>query len=60
MATQKNIGWDAHKGKMMMTTGLILLLIGALRFYRVEWPVVLMVIGVVLIIKGAMKKYQKW
>jgi len=39
-------------GKRMMVGGLILLLIGILWKYGVDWPTILIVVGAVLLIKG--------
>ncbi len=49
---RESIDERSHKGKAMMTVGLILLLAGLLRLYNVDWPVVMIVIGAVLMLKG--------
>ena len=61
MPAKKEIGmeWHAHKGKPLMIAGIVLLLIGALRFYNVDWPVVLMAIGAFLLAKGLVVKYKQ-
>ena len=61
MASKKEMemGWHAHRGKPLMIAGIVLLLIGILRFYNVDWPVVLMVIGAVLLVKGFIIKSMK-
>ena len=58
MAT-KNTEWQPHKGKHLMTAGLVLLVIGILRYYQASWPVVLIVLGAVLMVKGAIIKTTK-
>ena len=42
-----------------MIAGIVLFLIGILRFYNVDWPVVLMVVGVVLFAKGMIIRSMK-
>lgn len=41
-----------YRGKPLMMLGVVLFLIGILRFYNVDWNTVLMVIGALLILKG--------
>ena len=53
MAKEK-IYWRSHKGKAMMTFGFVLLLAGLLRLYNVDWPVVMIVLGIILLLKGAL------
>lgn len=58
MAT-RNSDWHRHKGKPLMIVGIVLFLIGVLRFYNIDWPVVLMVVGAVLFVKGMIIKSMK-
>ncbi|MBI2005136.1 MAG: hypothetical protein HYS80_00015 [Candidatus Aenigmarchaeota archaeon] len=55
----KNNDWHSHRGKPLVIAGIVLFLMGILRFYNVDWPVVLMVIGTVLFAKGMIIKSMK-
>ena len=51
--------WHLHRGRGLMTAGLVLLVLGALRYYNVGWPVALMIVGVILLVKGFIIKSMK-
>ena len=48
-----------HRGKALMIAGFVILLAGLLRLYNVDWSVVMIVIGAVLLLKGIMIKAMK-
>lgn len=48
-----------HKGKALIIAGLVTLVAGVLRFYKIDWSIVLMVIGAILLIKGMIIKSAK-
>jgi len=43
-------------GKRLMIGGFVLTLAGALWFYGVDWPIILIIIGAVLFVKGLIIK----
>ena len=49
---KKSADYPPYMDKRLMIIGLVLLLVGILRFYNMDWPIVLIVIGVVLLVKG--------
>ena len=55
----KNNEFHYHRGKGLMLAGLVLTLIGLLRLYNVEWPTVLIIVGALMIVKGAIIKSMK-
>ena len=57
MPNKKNIEWKSLMGKRLIVLGIVLLLIGILRFYNFDWPSILMIVGIFLIVKGIIIKY---
>lgn len=56
MASKKNSELIEIFAKRLIITGLVLLLAGVLWKYGVDWPTILIVIGVVLLLKGLIIK----
>jgi len=50
--------WYKHKGKFMMSLGVLIFLIGLMRFYQISWDVVLMVAGILILLKGLYAKMK--
>lgn len=50
--------WHKHKGKSMVLFGLLIFLVGVMSFYQVSWPVILMVAGILIILKGLYAKMK--
>lgn len=57
MANKKVGEWRSIMGKRLIVLGIALFLTGILRFYNFDWPAVLMVVGVFLVLKGFIIKY---
>ena len=49
-----------YPGKGLMVLGMILFVTGVLRYFGIEWNVVLMVLGLLLMIKACLFKYKKF
>jgi hypothetical protein len=50
--------WQKIMPMKIMCLGLILFLIGIIRYYGYDWNIVLMVVGIVLFLKGIMLKFK--
>lgn len=48
-----------HHGKPLIIAGAALFLAGLLRFYNIDWSVVLMIVGVLLLAKGLVIKLAR-
>jgi hypothetical protein len=48
--------WRMHKGKRMISLGVLIFLVGLMRYYQWSWPVILMVAGVLIVLYGLSKK----
>jgi uncharacterized membrane protein len=44
--------WHKHKGKFLISLGVLIFVIGLLRYYQFGWPVILMVAGMLILLKG--------
>ncbi|MBI2545479.1 MAG: hypothetical protein HYW22_02720 [Candidatus Aenigmarchaeota archaeon] len=58
MPRKENTDWSAHKGKFLTTLGGVVLLIGALNYFKVDTNITWMVVGAVLIAKGMWLKHK--
>lgn len=47
------------RSMMAMKAGVLVFLIGALRFYDISWPVTIMVVGALIFLKGLVGKLMK-
>jgi len=47
-----------HKGKFLIPLGVLVFLIGLMRFYQISWDVVLMVAGILILLKGLYAKMK--
>ncbi|MBU5536993.1 MAG: hypothetical protein QW818_03540 [Candidatus Aenigmatarchaeota archaeon] len=59
MANKKDFELIQIFGRRLIVGGLVLILVGILRLYNVEWPIILIVIGVVLLVKGLLIKTKR-
>ena len=50
--------WHMHKGKFLIPLGVLVFLIGLMRFYQISWDVVLMVAGILILLKGLYAKMK--
>jgi small neutral amino acid transporter SnatA (MarC family) len=50
--------WHMHKGKFLISLGVLIFLVGLMRFYQISWPVVAMVAGILMILKGLYAKMK--
>jgi hypothetical protein len=44
--------WHKHRGKGLISLGVLVFIIGLLRYYAFDWPVILMIAGILMILKG--------
>jgi hypothetical protein len=51
--------WHKMMSRKIMWLGIILFLIGLIRYYGYDWNVVLMSVGIVLFLKGVILKCKK-
>ncbi len=56
MPNKKNSELIQLFGKRLMISGLVLILAGIMWFYGVDWPIILIVIGAILLVKGLIIK----
>lgn len=47
-----------HRGKMKMFCGLIVFLVGLMLYYDLKLPVILMVVGAIMFLKGMIVKMK--
>ena len=50
--------WHKHKGKFLISLGVLVFVIGLLRYYEFSWPVILMVAGILMLLKGLYLKMK--
>jgi len=50
--------WHKHKGKFLILLGVLTFVIGLLRYYEFSWPMVLMVVGILMLLKGLYLKMK--
>ena len=50
--------WHKHKGKFLISLGVLVFVIGLLRYYEFSWPVILMVAGILILLKGLYLKMK--
>lgn len=48
-----------HPGMGLKVLGMVLFITGFLRYFGLDWSIVLMVLGVFLLIKACLLKYKK-
>jgi hypothetical protein len=48
-----------HKGRLVVSLGGLVFLIGVMRYYQFDWSVVLMVAGILILLKGIYIKMKK-
>lgn len=51
--------WMKTAGKRAMFLGILIFLIGILRYYGYDWNIVLMAVGVLLFLKGIILKLKR-
>ncbi len=49
---KKQLDWKNMKGKRLMLAGEVLLVIGIMRYFNIDWNIVLIVLGAFLTLKG--------
>jgi hypothetical protein len=50
--------WHMHKGKSMVLLGVLVFLIGLMMYYQISWPVIFMVAGILILLKGLYAKMK--
>ena len=51
--------WHKMMSRKIMWLGIILFLIGLIRYFGYDWNIVLIVVGIVLFLKGIISKFKK-
>jgi hypothetical protein len=47
-----------HKGKSMISLGVLVFLIGLMMYYQISWPMIFMVAGILILLKGLYAKMK--
>jgi uncharacterized membrane protein len=50
---------EHYRGEGLKVLGMILFVVGVLRYLGIEWSVVLMILGALLMLKALLLKYKK-
>lgn len=50
--------WHNHKGKFLISLGVLVFAVGLMRYYSFDWPMVLMVAGILILLKGLYLKMK--
>jgi membrane-bound ClpP family serine protease len=51
--------WHKHRGKGAVLFGILILLVGLMKYYQFSWPMILMIVGVLFILFGLFRMMKK-
>jgi hypothetical protein len=50
--------WHKHKGKFLISLGVLVFVVGLMRYLGFDWPMVLMAAGILILLKGLYLKMK--